>query len=153
MQKNILFVKRCNSNVCCLHCMVFKITDRCKSVAVRNPLTTHSRSQAEHMKALLVYAPVPSVHSAGSLALWHLNCFDVHRGHLWDPDWWVSITAMSQWRQLPWVRPQLLVHLPARFPRTPMRNQHWRVPRAAVPERGSVCRRGERVSDPGSRRK
>ena len=55
---------------------------------------------------------------------------------------------MPQWGQLPWRRGWLHLHLPVRFPRTPLRYRHRRVPRASVPERGSVCGRAEWVSGP-----
>lgn len=87
----------------------------------------------------------PSVSHSPS---WHLYCFDVGRGHLWESDWWVSITAMSQWWQLPWLQRWLHLHLPVWFPRTPVRNQHWRLPRAAMPKWGSVYWWRERVSSP-----
>lgn len=106
-------------------------------------------SQPVHIKASLHFCP-PALSLRGRLthSLWHLSCFDVHRGHLWGPDWWVSITAMSQWRQLPWLHRRLHLHLPIRFPRPPVRNQHWWVPRAAMPKRGSVYRWSEWVSIP-----
>lgn len=96
------------------------------------------QSKPDHSqeKALFLFDPCPA--SVSHSPSWHLYCFDVGRGHLWDSDWWVSITAMSQWRQLPWLHRWLHLHLPVWFPRTPVRNQHWRLPRAAMPKWGSV---------------